>query len=163
AHIARREAEFRDSRGGAEELVLADGRTVICTMTPLAGGRLLASYVDVTEMKTREAELAEALEKARLAEAVVDGVTYPIFVKDSALRFVLVNNGFSKMFGLKPADMLGRKAADFASPDDAAGFEATERGVLETGTNYEVAEDFEFHGIGKSRIVRKSRVTTQGN
>jgi PAS domain S-box-containing protein len=163
AQIARREEELRNSRGGSQELRLADGRTLICTMVRLAGGRLLTSYVDVTEMKTREVELAEALEKARLAEAVVDAVDYPIFVKDNDLRFVLVNSSFAKAYGLTPAEMIGKKAADLVKPDEAAEFEASSRGVLETGTVYEAAEDFEFHGIGKSRIIRKNRVTTQGN
>src|SRR6185436_18164986 len=154
------EAEFRDSQGGSHQIVLANGHTVIYTMTRLTGGRLLASYVDVTELKTREAELAEALEKARLAEAVIDGVTYPIFVKDQDLRFVLVNQSFSRLFGYAPSEMVGKVAADFGTPSDAAGYEATERNVLETGTSYEAAEDFEFPGIGHARIVRKNRVIT---
>ena len=65
AHVAR-------ARGGdpvgPQRLARAaarDGHTMICTMAPLSGGKLLVSYVDVTEMKQREAELADALEKAR--------------------------------------------------------------------------------------------------
>jgi PAS domain S-box-containing protein len=160
AHIARREADFRDGRGGSHEIAMSNGHTVICTMTRLAGGRVLASYVDVTELKTREAELAEALEKARLAEAVIDGVTYPIFVKDQDLRFVLVNQSFSKLFGQSPAGMVGKVAADFGTAEDVAGYEATERSVLESGISYEAAEDFEFPGIGNARMVRKNRVLT---
>src|SRR6185369_15781317 len=136
AHVVRREAEFRGGRDSTEELVLANGHTVICTMTPLAGGRLLASYVDVTDMKTREADLADALEKARLAEAVINGLADPIFVKVNDLRFVLVNQSFSRLFGLRPDEMAGKVAVDFTPEKEAAGFEATERAVLDSGETY---------------------------
>jgi PAS domain S-box-containing protein len=160
AHVAEREAELRARQSASRELNRADGRAMICTMAPLSGGKTLVSYTDVTEMKKREAELAEALEKARLAEAVVNGITDPVFVKDGDLRFVLVNQSFSKLFGLEPQAMTGRKAADFVSAGEAAHFEATEQAVLDTGETYEVSEDFEFEGIGRSRVVRKNRVST---
>jgi PAS domain S-box-containing protein len=160
AHIQYRETELRAGLAVSRELERSDGRAMICNMAPLSGGKLLVSYVDVTEMKNREAELAEALEKARLAEAVINGVTEPIFVKDQDLRFVLVNESFSRLFGLKPQAMVDKVAANFTTPDEASGFEATERAVLDTGEAYEVSEDFEFQGIGKSRVVRKNRVGT---
>ena len=67
---------------------------MICNMTPLHGGKVLVSYVDITEMKDRETELADALEKSKLAEAVINGVRDPIFVKDQDLRFVMRQRGF---------------------------------------------------------------------
>ena len=57
--------------------------------------------------------------------------------------------------------MLGRSGGDFLPADLAATFEASERQVLETGERYEVEEDFEFDGIGRSRIVRKNRVSME--
>ena len=57
--------------------------------------------------------------------------------------------------------MLGRSGGDFLPADLAAMFEASERQVLETGERYEVEEDFEFDGIGRSRIVRKNRVSME--
>jgi PAS domain S-box-containing protein len=161
AHVARREEEFRSSEGNSDELTLASGGRIICTMTPLAGGRMLATYVDVTEMKQRETALEEALEKAQLAEAVINDLSDPIFVKDEALQFVLVNKAFSKLFDLSPQEVAGKTAIDFAAEELATGFEATEQHVLDTGRTYEVFEDFEFKGIGRSRIVRKNRVRTE--
>ncbi len=71
SHIVEREAEIMAGVAGSRQLPRNDGRTLIASLAPLAGGKRLISYVDVTEMKDREAELAEALEKSRLAEAVI--------------------------------------------------------------------------------------------
>ncbi|WP_164754365.1 PAS domain-containing protein [Mesorhizobium sp. M7A.F.Ca.US.008.03.1.1] len=106
----------------------------------------------------REAELADALEKARLAEAVINAVKDPIFVKDDHLRFVFVNEAFAALFGQTPQAMLGKPGGDFLTTKDTALFEQSERDVLATGRPYEVEENFEADGASRSRIVRKSRV-----
>ena len=160
AHVAEREAEIRSGTAASRELSRADGRTMICTMAPLSGGKRLVSYVDVTEMKQREAELADALEQSKLAEAVIDGVRDPVFVKDSELNFVIANRAFSGMFGLEPEAMVGKSDRDFFSPEEAARFAAAERQVLSTGEALEFEEDPEFSGAGRTRIVRKNRVRT---
>ena len=157
-HIADREAEIRAGTAGSRQFPRNDGRTLISSMAPLAGGRRLISYVDVTDMKDREAELADALEKARLAEAVINAVKDPIFVKDDNLRFVFVNEAFASLFGQSPRAMLGKPGGDFLALNDVALFEQSERDVLATGRPYEVEENFEADGAGRSRIVRKSRV-----
>ncbi|MER9525227.1 response regulator [Mesorhizobium sp. M0292] len=157
-HIAEREAEISAGLVGSRQLPRNDGRTLIASLAPLAGGKRLISYVDVTNMKDREAELAHALEKSRLAEAVINGVKDPIFVKDDNLRFVFVNEAFSALFGQSPQAMLGRPGGDFLKQKDAAQFEDSERAVLATGTPYEVEETFDAEGASRSRIVRKNRV-----
>ncbi len=99
-----------------------------------------------------------AHERSRLAEAVLNTVKDPIFVKDHDLRFVFVNEAFAALSGAKADDMHGRLAGDFVPADLAAGYEASERAVLRTGQRYEAEENFEFTGIGRSRVVRKHRV-----
>ncbi|UVK40155.1 PAS domain-containing protein [Mesorhizobium sp. AR10] len=158
-HIAEREAEIRAGTAGSRQFPRNDGRTLISSMAPLAGGKRLISYVDITEMKDREAKLAEALEKSRLAEAVINGVKDPIFVKDDNLRFVFVNEAFSALFGQTPQAMLGKLGGDFVTPQEVVQFEESERQVLASGKPYEVEENFAFAGIGRSRIVRKNRVS----
>ncbi|QKC81435.1 PAS domain-containing protein [Mesorhizobium sp. NZP2077] len=157
-HIAEREAEIRAGTAGSRQFPRNDGRTLISSMAPLAGGKRLISYVDVTDMKDREAELADALEKARLAEAVINGVKDPIFVKDDNLRFVFVNEAFAGLFGQTPQAMLGKPGGDFLAPAQVALFERSEREVLASGRAYEVEENFEVNGASRSRIVRKNRV-----
>ncbi|MBZ9742340.1 MULTISPECIES: PAS domain-containing protein [unclassified Mesorhizobium] len=157
-HIAEREAEIRVGKAGSRQFPRNDGRTLISSMAPLGAGKRLISYVDVTDMKDREAELAEALEKARLAEAVINGVKDPIFVKDDNLRFVFVNEAFASLFGQTPRAMLGKAGGDFLGPAEVALFESSERDVLASGRQYEVEESFEADGANRSRIVRKNRI-----
>jgi PAS domain S-box-containing protein len=158
SYVASRLDEIRAGAVAPREFRRADGCTMIYSVTALSGGKRLVSYYDVTDMKDREADLAAALERSRLADAVMNGVKDPIFVKNDELRFVFVNEAFSKLFGVRPDEMIGRLGSDFVSPEEALQFEESERRVLETGVMYEVEENFEFSGIGRSRIVRKNRV-----
>ncbi|CCV04955.1 Sensor protein [Mesorhizobium metallidurans STM 2683] len=158
-HIAGRETEIKAGVVGSRQLPRNDGRTLVSSIASLADGRRLISYVDVTDIKDREAELAEALEKSRLAEAVINDVKDPIFVKDDNLRFVFVNEAFAALYGQRPQAMLGRPGGDFVKPEEATRFEESERQVLASGRPYEAEEDFAYSGIGSSRIVRKNRVS----
>ena len=108
----------------------------------------------------REARTAEVLERARLVDAVANSVEDPIFVKDAKLEFVFVNRAFASLFHRTPEEMIGRRASDFTAAEEARSYEETERHVLETGEPHEREEDVEASGIGQSRIIRKSRVTT---
>jgi PAS domain S-box-containing protein len=159
-YVASRLAEIRAGDVSAREFRRADGCTMIYSVTALSGGKRLVSYYDISEMKQREADLAEALEQAKLAAAVIDSVADPIFVKDEKLAFVVANRAFAQTQGAPSGTMTGRRAGDFIPAADAARFEETERAVLETGEPYEIEEDFVADGQPRSRIVRKNRVTT---
>ena len=160
AHVAERQAEIRSGTAASRELSRADGHTMICTMAPLAGGKRLVSYLDVTEMKQREAELADALERSKLAEAVIDGVRDPVFVKDSELNFVIAtapspacSASSPRRWSARATAISFRRRRPHASP-------TAERQVLSTGEALEFEEDPEFSGTGRTRIVRKNRVRT---
>ena len=162
AYVAARAEEVRRGDVEPREYRRGDGRTMIYSVKALSGGKRLVCYYDISDIKEREERLAEALEKSRLAEAVMNDVKDPIFVKDEDLRFVFANRAFAAIFGKTPADILGLRGGDLVTAAEAAVFEESERAVLLTGETYEVEENFEFDGIGQSRVVRKSRVTTDG-
>ncbi|MFH1793032.1 MAG: response regulator [Pseudomonadota bacterium] len=159
-YVASRLAEISAGSIAPREFRRADGCTMVYEVTVLSGGKRLVTYFDISDLKQREAELAEALERTRLADAVIDGIRDPLFVKDSQLRFVYVNEAFASLFGVKPAQMIGKLGGHFVTPAEAAQFELTERQVLKTGEPYKVEENFEFQGIGRSRVVRKNRIRT---
>jgi PAS domain S-box-containing protein len=164
AHMARREAEIRSGVAEPRQLPHKDGRTLIASLAPLSGGKRLISYVDITEIKEREAALAEALEKAKLAEAVINSVPNPIFVKDADLNFVLANQAFADFFGLTPEQIVGKTDDSIVPPHERGAFEDSERHVLETGELYEVESAYVADGVEGARIVRKNRVrTASGN
>ncbi len=152
--------EIRGGRVEPREFARADGKTVIYAVTVLSDGKRLVTYFDVTGMKAREEALADALEKAKLAEEVLDSIPGPIFVKDEALRFVMANKAFARVFGRSPSELIGLKAADLVAPEEAAIFEASEREVLENGNLFENEEDFVDEAGEWTRIVRKNRVST---
>ncbi|WP_457939442.1 PAS-domain containing protein [Mesorhizobium sp. 10J20-29] len=157
-YVSARLAELRDGAVAPREFSRADGCTMVYSVTALSGGKRLVCYYDITEMKDREAELAAALERSHLAQSVINSVKDPIFVKDDNLRFVLVNDAFAAMFDKRPEDMLGKPGSDFLPAEEVTEFERDERQVLKTGERLEVEEDFEFQGIGRSRVVQRNRV-----
>ena len=158
--VAWRLDEIRAGEIVPREFARADGKTCIYAVTPLSDGKRLISYFDVTSMKQRESELADALEMARLAEAVVDSLPNPIFVKDEQLRFVMANQAFAGFFGKTPSALIGKTASSLVGPGEADEFEQNEREVLASGEMFEVEEDYEEDGAVRSRLVRKNRVTT---
>jgi PAS domain S-box-containing protein len=160
SYVGSRIDEILNGDVAPREFHRADGRTMIYAVTALSDGKRLVTYFDVTSMKDREAQLAEALEKAKLAEAVINSVPNAMFVKDSDLNFVMANQSFANFFGKRVDEIVGRRAADFVSAEEAALFEESERDVMEHGGLYEVEEDYEFEGRGQSRLVRKNRVRT---
>lgn len=161
AYIGSRLAEIKAGDVPPREFTRADGRGTIYSITALSGGKRLLTYYDVTEMKAREAQLAEALEKAKLAEAVINSVPNPMFVKDADLNYVMANQAFADFFGSTPDRIVGRTDRDLVSPDEQGRFEDSERRVLETGELYEVEMDFVGDGGAEgARIVRKNRVET---
>jgi len=160
AYVAGRLAEIRAGDAAPREFTRKDGRSTIYSITALSGGKRLLTYYDVTEMKAREALLAEALEKAKLAEAVINSVPNPMFVKDSDLNYVMANQAFADFFGTTPDRVIGRRDEDLVPPEEQGKFEESERHVLETGEIHEVEMGFMHDGREGARIVRKNRVTT---
>ncbi|WP_280823805.1 PAS domain-containing hybrid sensor histidine kinase/response regulator [Pseudaminobacter soli (ex Li et al. 2025)] len=161
-YAAHRLAEIRAGDVAPREFKRADGRTLIYSVTALSGGKRLVSYYDISPMKDRETRLGEALNKAHLAEVVINGIKDPIFVKDSELRFVFVNEAFSSLFRCQPQDMLGRSYREFVDTADAKRFEGTERQVLATGESFEIEQSFAHKGRTRTRIVRKTRISPDG-
>lgn len=66
----------------------------------------VASFIDVTELKETQAEIAAARD---YSEAIVRTVRYPLLVLTGDLRVVSANPAFYKMFEMRPADTEGKK------------------------------------------------------
>ena len=103
------ERQFRlRHRDGSYRWVLARARVELD-----AGGvpvRMTGAYVDITAQKT--AELAAAAARGFL-DGVINAVPTPVFVKDQAHRWVLINDAFCSMLGRSRADLLDRSEHDF--------------------------------------------------
>lgn len=159
SYKAQRLDEIRVGEMAPREVTRPDGRTMLFAITRLSRGRRMLTYYEITNLKRREADLAAVLEQSKLAQAVLDELPSPIFVKDEELNFVLANKAFANIHGLEPAAIVGRQAREVVGAENAELFEESERNVLETGEEYRVEEDFEETGTGQTRIVRKNRIS----
>ncbi|TGQ67738.1 MAG: response regulator [Mesorhizobium sp.] len=87
-HIAEREAEVRAGVAGSREMPHTDGRTLVASLAPLAGGKRLISYVDVSEMKNREAEAQDA---RKHLGSVLESLPAAVIIYDRDDKFVFAN------------------------------------------------------------------------
>lgn len=143
------------------ELQLLNGRWVHLKRSRRENGLLVGLCVDVTDIKQREVQLQEVVEKTRLAEEILNGLDMAVTVKDSKFRYVFVNDRFAALSKRPPSIFIGKTASELFPADQAAKFEESEKLVLESGSLQETEEDFVRDGQAKARMVRKSLVTTE--
>ena len=102
--------------------VLPDGRQawMVKTKTPVRlpdGSRAIAGLLaDITESKLASLEAEKA---RRFLEALINAVPNPIFVKDVAHRWVLVNDAFCRYMGRTREELIERSDADLLAPEHA--------------------------------------------
>ncbi len=86
---------------------------------------------DVAMRKQAETALVE--ERA-LLRTIIDNIPDPIFVKDTASRFVIDNMAHRRFLGVETADqVIGKTSFDFRLPDVAARAIALDRTIIESG------------------------------
>jgi diguanylate cyclase (GGDEF)-like protein/PAS domain S-box-containing protein len=83
-------------------------------------------------------------------------VADPILVKDSQLRFVLVNQALCDFTGIARERFIGRTDADLFDPAEVAVFNAMDRQVLATGQP-NVNEEVHTHADGSLRTIRTTK------
>ena len=85
---------------------------------------------DITDQKRAEDAIAEG---RRLLQQVIDTVPAVINVKDKQLRYVLMNRYMAGIFGVEPADAIGRTTTDLMSRYGAEKTDEHDKRVLEAG------------------------------
>jgi len=120
SHIAQRETEIRAGIAGSRQLPRNDGRTLIASLAPLAGGKRLISYVDITDMKHRETEAEYA--RKNLA-AVLESMPAGVIIYDRDDRFVFANHKMqASLPGMAPVWQPGRTFRQALEFGHAAGY-----------------------------------------
>ncbi|MDB5415675.1 MAG: domain S-box protein, partial [Rubritepida sp.] len=79
----------------------------------------------------------EAENERRLLKSVVQSVPEAIFVKNTEMRYVLVNRAAAGAFGRSEDEVLGRTDAELTNPEVAREFELTDRAMMNTGITQE--------------------------
>ncbi|MEH2478249.1 PAS domain S-box-containing protein [Nitrobacteraceae bacterium AZCC 2146] len=85
---------------------------------------------DITNQKHAEAAVKEG---RRLLQQVIDTVPAVINVKDTRLRYVLMNRYMAGIFGIEPDEALGRTTAELMSRYGAAKTSEPDKRVLASG------------------------------
>ena len=109
-YVASRVSEIRAGDVSPREFRRADGHTMIYSVTKLSGGKRLISYVDVSDVKKREAEAEEA---RRYLENVLESLPAGVLIYDRDDRFVFANRKLlDSLPVLQPAWQAGKTFRD---------------------------------------------------
>ncbi|WP_054313671.1 response regulator [Mesorhizobium sp. 1M-11] len=109
-YVASRVAEIRAGDVAPREFRRADGHTMIYSVTKLSGGKRLISYVDVSEVKKREAEAEEA---RRYLASVLESLPAGVLIYDRNDQFVFANRKLLDSIPvLQPAWQVGHSFRD---------------------------------------------------
>ena len=92
--------------------------------------RYEGSVRDITDQKRAEDAIAEG---RRLLQQVIDTVPAVINVKDKQLRYILMNRYMAGIFGIEPADAIGRTTTDLMSRYGAQKTDENDKRVLAIG------------------------------
>jgi PAS domain S-box-containing protein len=124
-----REFEYQVHQRGGAILWLSDSATAVRD----ENGEIVryeGTVRDITDQKRAEEAVAEG---RRLLQLVIDTVPAVINVKDKELRYVLMNRYMAGIFGIEPADAIGRTTSDLMSRYGAQKTDENDRRVLAAG------------------------------
>jgi PAS domain S-box-containing protein len=110
---------------------------------------------DITDQKRAEDAVAEG---RRLLQQVIDTVPAVINVKDRQLRYVLMNRYMAGIFGVDPADAIGRTTTDLMSRYGAQKTDENDKRVLASGKGLGFYEEEYLDSSGNLRqwLVNKT-------
>jgi PAS domain S-box-containing protein len=142
-----REFEYQVQQRGGAILWLSDSATVV---RDEAGGviRYEGTLRDITDQKRAEDAIAEG---RRLLQQVIDTVPAVINVKDRQLRYILMNRYMAGIFGIEPADAIGRTTSDLMSRYGAQKADENDKRVLTAGRELGFYEEEYLDSFGNLR------------
>jgi len=142
-----REFEYQARRRDGAILWLSDSATAV---RDEAGAvvRYEGTVRDITDQKRAEDAIAEG---RRLLQQVIDTVPAVINLKDRQLRYILMNRYMAGIFGIDPADAIGRTTTDLMSRYGAQKTDENDRRVLEAGRGLGFYEEEYLDAAGNVR------------
>src|SRR6476619_5293087 len=103
---------------------------------------------DITQQKRAEDAIAEG---RRLLQQVIDTVPAVINVKDKQLHYILMNRYMAGIFGIEPADAIGRTTTDLMSRYGAQKTDENDKRVLAARRGLGFYEEEYTDSSGKMR------------
>ncbi|MDM4764448.1 response regulator [Pelomonas sp. SE-A7] len=116
-HIAKILARARSSEPHQVEWRRRDGSVIEVRGAPMPGGGFVATYLDVSERKRAEAEIARTgLLLANVLDAAVD---VAVIATSESRGITVFNRGAERLLGYAPEEVMGRSAVDmFCDPEE---------------------------------------------
>ncbi|HVX78751.1 MAG TPA: PAS domain S-box protein [Bradyrhizobium sp.] len=142
-----REFEYQVRRRDGKILWLSDSATAVRDES----GEIVryeGTVRDITDQKRAEQAIAEG---RRLLQQVIDTVPAVINVKDRQLRYVLMNRYMAGIFGIEPADALGRTTSDLMSRYGSQKTDENDKRVLATKNSLGFYEEEYMDVFGNQR------------
>jgi PAS domain S-box-containing protein len=142
-----REYEYQARQRGGAILWLSDSATVVRD----AAGEVVryeGTVRDITDQKRAEDAVVEG---RRLLQQVIDTVPAVINVKDKQLHYVLMNRYMAGIFGVEPADAIGRTTSDLMSRYGARKTDENDKRVLAAGRGLGFYEEEYLDSSGNLR------------
>jgi len=148
-----REFEYQVRQRNGNILWLSDSATVVRDDDGEVT-RYEGAVRDITDQKRAEDAIAEG---RRLLQQVIDTVPAVINVKDRNLHYVLMNRYMAGIFGIEPAEALGRTTSDLMSRYGAAKTDENDQRVLKTkdGLGFYEEEYLDSSGHVRQWLVNK--------
>lgn len=100
-----------------------------------SGGDLLK---EIIELRKRNRELEEKLleknitEEKKALRAIINSISYPIFLKDNNLIYTECNDAFAEYIGLKKEDIIGKTVYNVSPEENARIYHMADKELLET-------------------------------
>ena len=116
------------------------------------GGIIVFSEV-ITEQKRLKARIDE---NQRLVDAIINGTSDAIYVKDPHGRYLLFNTGAAEFVGKNAEEVLGKDDAFLFAPQEAAKIMEMDRQVLADGS-VKTYEERVTDGAGKTHIISSTK------
>jgi sigma-B regulation protein RsbU (phosphoserine phosphatase) len=117
--------------------------------------RIAGSMIDISLRKTAEAQAAEERHQLR---QLIDHVPLQIYFKDTASRFVLVNDQMAEWNGMgHPRDVIGKHDRDLFAASHWQEAEADEKAIMATGTPVTGKLEHEVRADGSETWVLTSK------
>lgn len=118
---------------------------------PFWPGQLLITAMNA--LRRRELEISERAYRLNLEErrqTIIDMAPTPIYVKDSAYRYVFANAEADDLAGLERGQLVGQTDEAIMTPQALEYTRARDRRILEEGTTYKAEETLGIGGIQRT-------------
>jgi PAS domain S-box-containing protein len=132
------------------------------SLSPLESseGILVTSAIrDISVRKETEKHLAQMVQelsvKHRLLDAIVEGTTDLIYIRDLEHRFTLANSACAKVFGLSVSEVVGRSMRELLPNDSYDAVAQSDQEIVRSGATCTIEETAEIDGSMRLFLTTK--------